>query len=255
MSWDPDQYLKFADHRLRPALDLVNAIPLTAPHLVCDLGCGAGNVTRLLRLRWPDARLIGVDTSAEMLSKAAGVLPDALWQQADLADWAPPEPSDLIFSNAALQWLPDHPALFRRLVAQLAPDGVLAVQMPRNYDTPSHTGMRDAAEAGPWRDLLRPLLRHAPVATAADYWAMLADLGVTADIWLTEYLHVLSGDDPVVQWTLGTALRPLVAALDEPWRGAFLADYTVRMRAAYPTRADGTTLFPFRRLFILARKG
>ncbi|HIJ62526.1 MAG TPA: methyltransferase domain-containing protein [Rhodospirillaceae bacterium] len=251
MSWNPEQYLKFAGPRLRPALDLLNRVEAGEPRLICDLGCGAGNVTRLLAERWPSARLIGVDSSPEMLERAKAVLPSAQWVVADLGSWQPPAPVDVIFSNAALHWLDDHRSLFRRLLGLLAPGGVLAVQMPRNFQAPSHLCMHEAAVAGPWADRLRAHLRPSPVGDPAFYWDLLAE--TRPDIWEIEYQHALEGEDAVVQWTLGTALKPLLDALDEPWRSGFLDEYRRRIAAAYPRRADGVTLFAFRRLFIVSR--
>lgn len=257
--WNPDQYLKFADHRLRPSQDLLARVDLPQAAEVCDLGCGPGNVTPLLRARWPKARITGVDSSAEMLDKARAAHPAAhpndQWVEADAAAWTPDAPLDLLFANASLQWLGDHAALFPRLLGHLTPGGVLAVQMPRNFMAPSHQGMIDAARNGPWRDRLEPLLRHDPVGDPAFYWDVLTPHAAHLDIWEVEYLQALQGPDAVVQWTKGTALKPLLDALEEPWRGQFLADYTARMADAYPRRADGVTLFPFRRLFIVANKG
>lgn len=160
-SWDPSQYLKFADHRLRPAIDLINRIDLDRPALVVDLGCGAGNVTRLLARRWPQAAVVGVDGSADMLARAKAGDRDTVirWQHADVNGWTPDRPADLIYSNAALHWLDDHGALFPRLIEGLKPGGVLAVQMPRNHGAPSHTCMTEAAAAGPWQERLWPHLR------------------------------------------------------------------------------------------------
>lgn len=252
MTWEPSQYLKFAGERLRPAIDLLSRVPLEAPSTVYDLGCGAGNVTRLLRERWPSAALTGVDSSPEMLARAQEALPDARWIEADLATWSLPAPADLIYSNAALHWLDDHAALFPRLLGLLRPGGALAVQMPRNHGAPSHTGMLAAARSGPWAARLRPLLRPDPVADPAFYYDVLRPGAAAIEIWETEYLHALEGDDPVVSWTRGTALKPLLDALEEPHRSAFLDDYRARMQAAYPRRGDGRTLFPFRRLFLVA---
>jgi len=252
MSWDPSQYLKFADQRRRPAIDLLARIAAESPKRVYDLGCGAGNVTRLLAERWPAARVTGVDSSAAMLDKARGEAPGIDWVQADLATWRPDAPPDLIYSNAALHWLDDHRTLFPALFKSLAPGGILAVQMPRNHGAASHTGMAEAARSGPWRATLEPLLRETPVQPPAIYFDILAAAGARADIWEVEYLQLLEGADAVVEWTKGTALKPLLDALDEPLRGQFLADYRARMAVAYPRRADGLTLFPFRRLFIVA---
>jgi trans-aconitate 2-methyltransferase len=254
MAWSPEQYLKFADHRLRPAVDLLNRVDAAAPGLVYDLGCGAGNVTRLLRARWPMARIVGVDSSREMLERAARSVPDVEWILADLATWQPEFAADVIYSNAALHWLDGHEALFPRLLAAVAPRGTLAVQMPRNHGAPSHTGMVAAARASPERARLEAVLRESPVRSPEFYWGLLAGAAATLDVWESEYLHALRGDAPVVQWTMGTALRPLLDALAEPARGAFLADYERRMAEAYPRREDGATLFPFRRLFLVATR-
>lgn len=265
--WDPDQYLKFANHRLRPALDLMARIPLASCRSVWDLGCGTGNVTRLLAERWPEAAVYGLDSSADMLSKARAGSPaaapeqhtehhDIVWIHDDIAAWTAPEPVDLLFSNAALHWLPDHGALLPRLVGQLTEGGVLAVQVPRNFSAPSHTLLHDTALDGPWADRLAPLAaaRAAPVAPPEVWWEWLAPHARSIDIWETEYLHALRGPDAVVEWTRGTALKPFLDALPPEERPAFLAAYTSRVAQAYPTRTDGITLFPFRRLFAIVRR-
>jgi trans-aconitate 2-methyltransferase len=175
------------------------------------------------------------------------------WLEQGLADWRADAPADLIYSNAALHWLPDHQRLFPELLVQLAPGGVLAVQMPRNFDAPSHTMIADTVRAGPWRARLQPLLRPAPVAAPAFYYGVLAALVARVDIWETEYLQVLEGVDPVKEWTKGTWLKQFLDALgDASEREAFEQDYAARVRTAYPMRADGKTLLPFRRLFIVA---
>jgi trans-aconitate 2-methyltransferase len=251
--WDPAQYLKFAGHRLRPAIDLLARVDLATPGDVCDLGAGAGNVTRLLKERWPSARVTGVDASAEMLAKASADAPGIAWQRADLAAWAPPRPPDLIFSNAALHWLPDHDRLFPRLLSCLAPGGVLAVQMPRNFAAPSHALVAEAVRGGPWRAALEPLLRPAPVAEPAAYFDLLAPDAAAVDVWETEYLQVLDGEHPVKEFTKGSYLGPFLASLPEAERAAFEARYAALVAQAYPRRPDGRTLFPFRRLFVVAR--
>jgi len=255
MSWSPAQYLKFAQPRLRPAIDLLARVPLDKPRRVDDLGCGTGSLTRLMAERWPQAQVTGVDASAAMLDQASGLLPNLRWQQQDLANWAPESPPDLIYSNAALHWLPDHALLLPRLFGHLAPGGMLAVQMPRNFAAPSHTAIADTVHGGPWRAKLEPLLRPAPVAEPAWYADLLLPLAAELDLWETEYHQLLTGPDPVKEWTKGTWLAPFLAALDGEERDAFERDYAARVRSAYPTRADGTTVFPFRRLFIVARKG
>ena len=252
--WDPAQYLKFAAPRFRPAMDLLARVTVEAPKTVYDLGCGAGNVTRLLAQRWPDARIVGVDDSAEMLAQAAKEAPGIVWQCQSVASWTPEQAADLIYSNAALHWLPDHQALFRRLMGCLTPGGVLAVQMPRNFSEPSHALIRETVAGGPWRDRPAPLVQPSPVAPPEYYYDLLAPLAAELDMWETQYQHVLEGEDPVKEWTKGTWLKQFLDALDEGDRPAFEADYAVRLRKAYPRRADGKTVFPFRRLFIVARR-
>jgi trans-aconitate 2-methyltransferase len=254
MSWNPQQYLKFSQPRLRPAMDLLARIPSVEPQRVYDLGCGAGNVTAALAQRWPAARIIGVDSSAAMLAQAARSLPQVQWVQHALAGWQAERPADVIYSNAALHWLPDHRQLFPRLVAMLSPRGVLAVQMPRNFCAPSHTLIEATARAGPWLSRLEPLLGAAPVGEPQFYYALLAPLGASLDIWESEYLQVLTGEDPVKEWTKGSWLMQFLERLEPAERVQFEADYALRLRAAYPRLADGSTLFPFRRIFIVLQK-
>jgi len=248
--WDPAQYLRFADHRRRPALDLLARVPLEGPAAVADLGCGPGNVTVALAERWPRAQVTGLDSSVAMLATARAAHPGIAWVEADLAAWSPDAPLDLVYSNAALHWLDDHAALFPRLMQAVAPGGALAVQMPRNHAAPTHTAIVEAA--GPWMDRLGPLIRANPVAEPAAYYDWLAPHARAIDIWETVYQHVLEGEDPVVEWTKGSALRPLLDALPEGDRAAYLAAYRARIAAAYPRRGDGRTLMAFRRLFIVA---
>lgn len=250
MTWDPTTYGAFAPPRLRPALDLMARIEAPSPARVADLGCGTGNVTRLLARLWPQAEVTGVDSSPEMLGEATGIRTI----QADIAAWRPDAPLDVLFSNAALHWLDDHASLFPRLMAMLAPGGTLAVQMPRNHGAPSHVQMAEAARSGSWAGRLAPLLRPDPVGEPAFYCGLVAPLAASLDIWQTEYLHVLDGEDAVYRWIMGSALKQLADALDEPERTAFLAEVRERLRKAYPQHADGKTLFPFRRLFIVARR-
>jgi trans-aconitate 2-methyltransferase len=187
-----------------------------------------------------------------MLAKAAAEAPQIEWRQADLGTWRPDRPPSIIYSNAALHWLDGHDRLFPALFDTLAPGGVLAVQIPRNFGARSHTSITDAALAGPWRAVLEPLLRPAPVEVPDFYYDLLAPRAATLDMWETEYLQVLEGDNPVKEWTKGTWLAPLLGALQEPERSRFEEDYAARVLAAYPPRPDGKTLFPFRRLFMIA---
>lgn len=254
MPWNPSQYLKFADHRLRPAVDLLNRVDLDSPSVVYDLGAGTGNVTALLADRWPDARVVGVDSSEEMLGESAKRAPNIEWEVGDISTWTPASPAELIFTNAALHWLPDHKDLFTRLMCSVAPGGTLAVQMPRNFGAPSHTSMAKAAAAGPWRATLEPLLNPAPVEPPQFYIETLSPLSESLDVWETEYMQILTGENPVAEWTKGTWLRPLLDALEEPERTGFETEYRSLVAQAYPKSEDGTTVFPFRRLFIVAER-
>ncbi|HEY9163729.1 MAG TPA: methyltransferase domain-containing protein [Magnetovibrio sp.] len=252
-SWNPDQYLTFADQRLRPALDLLARVPLTTATRVSDLGCGPGNVTPFLRQRFPDATLTGVDSSAEMLKAAQETHVDgAAWVLADAARWQPDQPQDLIYSNALMQWLDGHDALLPRLLGFVRPGGALAVQMPNQFGEPSHVLMREVAASGPWADALTPLLRPAPVASPACYDDWLSPYCASVDVWQTEYLQKLSGEDAVLHWLSATALKPLLEALPGEHVSSFQATLAARLRAAYPPRTDGSTLFAFKRLFIVA---
>ncbi len=252
--WDPTQYLRFGEHRTRPAIDLLARVPASEPRAVYDLGSGPGNATALLRERWPSARITGVDASEEMLAKARASHSDITWVRADISAWRAPEPADVIFSNAALHWLGDHERLFPALAAQLAPGGVLAVQMPDGFRDPWHTLMKDAVRESPYRERLEPLLLGEPVGSPSFYYDLLTPHAWDVDVWSTRYLHVLEGEDPVKEWTKGSALKPLLDALPPGERETFESRYAELVREAYPRRPDGRTLFPFTRVFIVATR-
>lgn len=254
MAWDPTQYLKFAGERLRPALDLLSRIPATAPATVVDLGCGTGNLAPLFMQRWPQARLTGVDSSPEMLAKARTDHPQAKFIEADVATWRPAQPVDVLYSNAALHWIPDHDSVMPGLLSAVKAGGWLAIQMPHNFAAPSHTCINEAIEQGPWRARLEPHLRRAPVADPQHYWRLLHAQSSALEIWESEYLQVLTGDNPVAEFIKGSWLRQFLARLAEPERTRFENDYRERVRVAYPREAGGHTLFPFRRLFIVAQR-
>ncbi len=251
-NWDPAQYLKFADHRLRPVIDLMARIPLERPASVYDLGCGPGNATRLLAERWPQAGVTGVDGSAAMLDKARAI-PGITWEQADVAAWRPPAPADLIFSNAALHWVDGHETLFPRLLAALRPGGVLAVQMPHQAANPSHQSLFAIARDPAWSAKLAGAVFSNPVLEPAQYYDLLAPQA-EIDIWETEYQHVLEGENPVQQWFMGSLLTPVLERLKGAEREAFIRLYGEKVAAAYPRRADGRTLLTMRRLFIVATR-
>jgi trans-aconitate 2-methyltransferase len=253
-TWDPAQYLRFSDQRLRPALDLLGQVPLTAPRHVIDLGCGAGNVTTILRQRFPSAEVTGVDGSATMLAKARIAAPSCHFEQGDFTTWKPSDGSapDLIYSNAALQWVGGHAALFPRLMSVLAPHGILAVQMPAMHDAPLRRLQYAVAAQGPWAERLASHVSAPPILDAAGYWDLLRPLTASLDIWETVYLHPLTGDDAVVEWAAGSSLRPFLEPLAPAQQAAFRIAYAEALRPHYPRRADGTTLLPFRRLFLVA---
>jgi trans-aconitate 2-methyltransferase len=188
-----------------------------------------------------------------MLERARASDAGVDWRQADIGTWQPAAPVDLVFSNAALHWLDDHSVLFPRLLDFVAPGGVLAVQMPRNFAEPSHTSIAEVAGEGPWRDRLVPLIRPEPCKPPAHYIDLLASRTKALDVWETVYQHALTGDNPVADFVKGSWLRPFLDALDGGERLAFEAAYRARVARAYPVRVDGTTLFPFRRLFIVAQ--
>jgi trans-aconitate 2-methyltransferase len=256
--WDPGQYGKFSDHRLRPALELLDRVPLPSPGVIYDLGCGSGQVTRIMAERWPSATVYGLDNSQEMLQQASADPGTVRWIQGDIRGWAPEEPPDLLYSNATLQWLDDHPALFPRLIGLLSPGGCLALQMPLSWGAPSHRLMRETlANGGPdgsalGTEELRRAVSRNWVEDAEFYYDLLAARTRGIDIWETEYLQSLEGDNPVLEWVKGTGLRPILNSLGDVERAVYLAEYARRLRLAYPARPDGRTLYPFRRLFIVA---
>ena len=256
VSWDPDRYLQFSDERLRPAADLVAQIPSVRPRRVVDLGCGAGNVTRLLQRRFPDAEITGIDSSSEMLSRAKSAVSGVRFESAQIEDWGSAEPTlDLVFSNSALHWVGDHPRLFPRLLAQLAPKGgVLAVQMPGNFGAPSHTLIRTLAQSPRWAARLRDAQMGAVLEMDA-YYRLLAPQCSRIALWETTYWQQLRGSTrPVVDWLRGTTLLPYLSRLDTDAQRAFLDELAPALDAAYPAGADGTVLFPFRCVFIVAQR-
>lgn len=255
-AWDPDQYARFEAWRDRAALDLLLRLPDgLEPREIWDLGCGAGQHAALLKRRHPGAAVHGVDSSAAMIERARA-RPEAVdWSVGDIAAWRPERPADLIFANASLQWLDGHEALFGRLAEALAPGGVVAVQMPMAHETRHHAILREVAGDGPWATRVAEARPIQPLLPDEAYYAVLAQACDQIDIWSTTYLHALTGADPVLEWMKGTALRPYLTALDgDPMQAAFLTALGEALSRAFPRRADGVTLLPFPRLFLVARR-
>jgi trans-aconitate 2-methyltransferase len=251
--WDPQQYGQFAAERARPFLDLIERVGARSPRRVVDLGCGTGELTAMLASRWPHAVIEGIDSSADMIA-AAATHPRLSLRVADVASWTPPADADVVVSNATLQWVPTHRELLSDWAAALPPGGWLAFQVPGNFGAASHTVLRSLAESARWAPALAGVLRHAEaVGTPQQYAELLLAAGLTADVWETTYLHVLAGADPVLEWIRGTALRPVMTALPAASYAAFEAELAEQLRAAYPATEHGT-LFPFRRIFAVARR-
>lgn len=252
--WDPDIYLKFGGERTRAAADLLARVPLSAPKRVVDLGCGPGNSTALIASRYPNADILGVDSDEAMLTQASAAHVNARFEAGDFETWTPRDAPDLIYTNAALHWAADPLGVASRLFRALAPGGVLALQVPQNFDKPSHVEMRAAAQDGPWagklRGVFQPLLLN-----AQDYARALALLDAKLDVWSTAYLHVLDGENAVLKWISGSALRPYFARLNAEESAGFEANLAARLKRAYPPERDGRTYFPFHRLFVVATGG
>jgi trans-aconitate 2-methyltransferase len=247
-TWNAHQYLKFADERIRPCKDLVSRIEIRNPRHIIDLGCGPGNSASVLAERWPDADIAGVDSSSAMIDVARKEQPARRWIDSDIWDWARSEQEqfDLVFSNAALQWVADHASLYPRLMERIAAGGAFAAQIPADFNALPHQLMRELAppnvQAKEWHS-------HEP----SFYYDVIAPHARMVDIWETVYQHVLPNADAIVEWYKGSGMRPFLEAMrDDGQREEFMRRYTERIRAAYPARPDGKVLFPFRRLFVIA---
>ncbi len=252
-NWNASQYLKFGDQRTRAAVDLVSRVNLDSPTTIVDLGCGPGNSTQVLRNRWPTCEIIGIDSSTEMIEAARRSWPEQTWQVTDIAQWNPPAPRDLVYSNAALQWLPNHAALIPALFHSVAPHGALAFQIPSSTYATVRTLIHDVAEDSVWRDRMSEPLSELTMETPAFYYDILSPLTTELDIWETEYVHVMQSPDAIIDWIASTGLRPFLNVLaDEEERNAFVAKLRERVHTAYPPQADSKVLFPFRRTFVVA---
>lgn len=252
--WDPTQYAKFSNERLRPGFEMMAQLPALPDGDLVDLGCGAGEHLIELAARLPGRRTIGIDLSPDMLAAARAAAPAIAWELADVATWRPAAPPALLFANAALQWLDDHAHLMPRLLNLLAPGGVLAVQMPSNLHSAAHALARAVCEEIGRADLVPALKSGATVLETAAYYDLLREAGaIDVDVWETTYLHQL-GAGGVTEWVKGTALRPILNALSADAAQAYLAAYDLEVRRAYPARADGVTIYPQKRVFFIARR-
>ena len=252
-TWNSTQYLKFDRERTQPARDLAARIAIDTPARVIDLGCGPGNSTAVLAERWPNAQLTGLDSSSAMLAAAREKFPQTQWLENDITAWRTEPAFDVVFSNAALQWVPNHRREFPRLLSQVAPGGALAVQMPADVNAPAHRVVRELAATPAWRAFFPTLPREWHVHAPEFYYDLVAPHAPRVEMWITEYLHVLDGIDGVIEWYRGTGLRPWLDALpDEAVRTQFLGAYRARLVPYFSERADSRILFPFRRLFMIA---
>ena len=261
-AWDATQYRRYGSERLRPALDLINAIRATQFSSIVDLGCGTGEITRLLADKWSAETVVGVDRTPNMLARAKSDASRIEWIQADLKTWQPGSSVDLIFANASLHWISNHERLIPQLLSSVNAGGTLAIQMPRNWDAPSHVLLREQLRAlfgtkpSPVEAELLRKFDAMEVPEAAWYANLFGQLGVANEIWETTYFHRLEasvdGRNAVLEWLMGTTLRPVLSVLDETAQENYFGALSSALAAVYPTATDGTTLYPFKRLFILA---
>lgn len=250
--WNPDVYLEFADHRGRPFFDLMSRVLAESPRRVVDLGCGPGNLTATLTRRWPDATIEAWDSSPEMVDAARERGVDA--HVGDVRDWLPQHDTDVVVSNATLQWVPEHAELLVRWAGQLASGSWIAIQVPGNFDAPSHRAVRELACTESWSEPLRDFpFREGQVDDPSGYAELLNDAGCSVDAWETTYVHALTGENPVLEWITGTALTPVQSRLDDTQWQQFRRELIPLLDASYPKRPDGKTFFPFRRIFVVAQ--
>lgn len=256
ITWDPKKYLQFGDFRSRPFFDLTARILASNPQEVIDLGCGPGNLTATLAERWPTANVQGLDSSAEMVAAAqqkehSGNLS---FSTGDIASWLPGDNVDVVTSNAALQWVPEHQRLLTVWLRALKPGAWFALQVPGNFGADSHRLMRELAESAAWSEKLAGVLRHQDaVAEPAEYLQIFLDAAMRADAWETTYQQVLPGESAVLNWVRGTGLRPILNVLSAKDAELFEAEYSAQLDLAYPPREFGT-VFPFRRIFVVGQK-
>ncbi len=252
--WDANQYLKFENKRLRPALELLDRIPLEYPKKILDLGCGTGNVTKIISEKWQDAEVIGLDSSEQMLEKAKNLSQKVTWQLQDINSWNPNENYNLIYSNATLHWIKNHEDIFNRLISRINENGFLAIQMPKNQMKPSHSLMKDVlVDLNLSSEEFRNTLWQKAVEEPSFYYDLLAQKVKMIDIWTTTYHQIMEGENPIYDWVKSTGLRPILNNLDKEEKEIFIPEYQKRLRIAYPKQKDGKTIFPLTRLFIVAQ--
>ncbi|MDX3107697.1 trans-aconitate 2-methyltransferase [Nonomuraea angiospora] len=251
--WDPVTYAVYADERSRPFIELISRVGAVDPDYVVDAGCGSGELTVELANRWPRATVEGYDSSPAMITKARALESRVRFAVADVATWRPDRPMDVIVSNAVLQWVPEHREVLEHWVEDLAPGGWLAFQVPGNFGAPSHVAIRELCASRTWSDRLDGVLRAHPVDDPVDYLDLLNHGGAQVDAWETTYVHVLQGENPVLDWVSGTALRPVFDRLDPDERQRFRQDLAKSLAEAYPARSYGTP-FEFRRIFVVMQK-
>lgn len=252
-TWDPRQYMKFGTERTQPSIDLVQRIALEAPQTVIDIGCGPGNSTQVLRRRWPGARIVGVDNSEQMIDEARATYPQGIWALGDAATLDPAEQYDLVFSNATLQWVPDHARLVPRLFALVAAGGALAVQVPANHDSPLHQALLAVADSEPWRSYTAGCRGLIEYHEAGFYYDLLRRTSGKLDLWETTYYHEMESHRGLIEWYKGTGMRPYLQSLpDDAMRTVFEEAVLCGCQAGYPVQANGRVLYPFRRIFFVA---
>lgn len=253
--WDPNLYLKFSDQRARPASDLIAQIKLDDLRRIIDLGCGTGNSTEQLHARWPSTELTGLDSSENMILQARQNHPDWKWIQSTIENWNPAGTYNLVFSNAALHWVPNHGEIFARLLNAVTPGGVLAVQMPNNFQAPAHLAMKKAATDPRWASALRRAAENIFIQPAAFYYNALRKEANILNIWETEYLQIMDGPRAVLDWMRSTAMRPYLSRLaNDAQRSEFEQLCLAEYEELFPADDQGKSLFPYKRMFIVAGK-
>ena len=251
--WNPDLYLKYADERTQPAYDLISRVNIANPVSIIDIGCGPGNSTRALRERWPDAQILGLDSSQEMIEKARRAYPEGRWLLADAARWKPDVQYSLVFSNAVLQWLPDHESLIERLFDAVQSQGALAVQVPAFSDAPLHQALLRVSRRANWREPMASCDELLMWHDASFYYDQLSALTQRFYIWQTTYYHVMAGHQDLIDWYAGTGMKSYLDRLaNDDLRLLFQREVLEECRRDYPEQRDGKILFPFQRLFFLA---